>query len=262
MFCIFSFCFYSAYSQKKLSGIYHDQDGRTVEIFNDKFLWVEDPYDLATWFGRIRAEATYSWVDDEFIELHSRPPMNSMRIIQSRNVSYDNSISVVVTMPEIRNRKLNVKLSYLRNNEWDTITSVYSRREPSTFIIPNDVRKINLFLEPQQQDAGIIDFESGTGLYSSVLYYKTHDIELIDSVNKIQIEILDVGDPYFGKYYPDGEYVQVSGNTILWRGRIFTKTNLHKQIQYIKEIEKPKWWKKDEKVSDVRRKVRKYLDIE
>ena len=253
-----------AYAQNSLSGVYQDRV-RTIEIFNDKFIWSEDTHDhLATWYSSVWGEATYSWVDEEFIELHAEAPnvelYESMRIIQSKDTSYDNHIKVVLLRSATKN-DLSATLHYWDDGECKTMQPVSSDKESDIFIIPCGVRKIALLLEPRRNNDPIYR-ESGLFFYSSVLHYKTPVIEINDSTNKVEIEINGIDKAYFGRCYPNGEYVQVRGDTIFWRGHVLVKSNLPIMQRYIKEIEKPKWWKKETNVGKVRIKVREYLGIE
>jgi len=264
LFVVLLFNFGSAHAQKSLSGVYQDRD-RTIEIFNNKFIWSVDSRDhLACWYSRVWTEATYSWVDEEFIELHAEAPDialdESMRIIQSKDTSYDNHIKVVLFKSATKN-DLCATLHYWDDDEYKTIQHVSIDNESYIFIIPGGVRKIVLSLEPQR-NSGPIYYESGLFFYSSVLYYKTPVIEIDESANKVKIEIGGMDKAYFGKCYPDGEYVQVHGDTIFWRGHELIKNNSFLMQQYIKEIEKPKWWKKETNVGKVRIKVREYLGME
>ena len=263
LFAVFLFDFVLAYAQNSLSGVYQDQ-GRTIEIFNNKFIWSEDTYDhLANWYSSVWAEATYSWVNDEFIELHADMPNialdESLRIIQSEDASCGNYIKVVLR--SATKNDLCATLHYCDDSECKTMQPVSSDKESDIFIIPCGVRKIALHLEPRQNSDPIY-YESGLFFYSSVLHYKTPVIEINDLANKVEIEIKGMDKAYFGRCYPDGEYVQVHGDTIFWRGHVLVKSNLPIMQQYIKEIEKPKWWKKESNVGKVRIKIRKYLGIE
>ena len=264
IFAVFLFDYALAYAQNSLSGVYQDQD-RTIEIFNDKFIWSENTHDhLATWYSSVWAEATYSWVDGEFIELHAEMPNitlhEAMRIIQSKDASSGNHIKVVLLRSATKN-DLCATLHYWDDRECKTMQPVSSDKESDIFIIPCGMRKIALFLEPRRNSDPIY-CESGLFFYSSVLHYKTPVIEINDSANKVEIEIKSMDKAYFGRCYPDGEYVQVRGDTIFWRGHVLVKSNLPIMQRYIKEMEKPKWWKKEANVGKVSIKVREYLGIE
>lgn len=232
----------SLFPQNKISGVYmSDTDtGCQVEIFNNRFLYVENHTDLASWWGEVLAEAEYVWVSDDFIELLAVPPNQvadkSIVTIMSNDSMHIDFTYLTLKMPAGSSRPLDVEISYLQNNNWQTIKTVYyNTMGRKTVLLPNDIRKISLLVKPQKTMPIPADKESG--LYFSAIYYKSSEIEIGENINDIYIDIpaLDAG--FWGRYYINGEYIKVEENKIVWRGRTFYKNTSKESLKYIQFME-------------------------
>jgi len=236
-------CGLSAYLGRDIDGVYSpatDVRGQ-IEIVNGKFRFLERNWGLTTWWGDF-AEASYDWVNDDFIVLHSKQPKTiadeSIETVCWRDSLQANFTVLNLKIPAGSSRPLDVTIYYWVNDSWNwkTLrTAYYNTRGEKSVLLPDSILKISLFVKPQNIDP--ISMDNDTGLYFSSIYYSSREIEIEDGANNVTVEIPAINAGFFGRYHVDGEYVQVKDDALIWRGHTYRKCNTKWCRQYIKSLQ-------------------------
>ena len=241
---IISFFIYAVgYTQtvsESIGGIYvlrNTEPKQHIEIFNNNFLYVAT--DARS--NRLYAEAQFSWLDDDFIELHSNSIKDSLykefSIEQSYDIFKSNELHIKLRLPKIYSSNLNINVRYinekLNGGEWSEFHLICG---PTVyFTLPEYTKKFVLsvaiggrFANP----ANLSWFSDGN------IYYQLPEVIIENNINSIDIKIPWLDQNYFDMYSINGEYVKIEGDKIIWRGQIFEKSHDEQDMRYIKKCEK------------------------
>jgi len=241
-----SYIYISSFAQKNINGVYYDGNGRRLEVFNNKFLYAMSWHDLATWYSDIIAEASFTWVNDDFIELHAVSTKSkidsALSIIKTYNPKQKNGIRVTFSIPELRHRKLKVTIYRTTKNDLNNFRKIRERRFSyqggdgiKTFRFSNKKNWLKFSIVPAYYRPNTID--EGDGYYNSYIEYSIPYEVLGDSINNVAITVTNFDDAYFGRNEINGEYVKIEDDKLIWRGRTYTKGYDKYSTEYIKKKE-------------------------
>ena len=234
-----------AFSQPDINGVYYDNDGRCIKIFERTFSMADEKAKCADDWRYSYAKATYVWENENIFRLqHVRPDSlvyETMKVRQSYDKSITDSICVYFSIPNLRIRNLDIGiLCNMSEDEWSSDLKEYSLiyvggYNKSFIMLPEQTKLIICRIVPEEMQMPSID--SITGFYNSYTTLKIHRIDIAHGINRIDIEIPNLDDGYFGRYYVNGDYVRVVGDKLYWRGRVFEKSYDPEDIRYIEEKE-------------------------
>jgi hypothetical protein len=222
LLCLFICFSLFTFGQKDLSGIYCNESGMCIKIENDKFYFIVEQGYSIFWSNDTLAEATFKWIDDNFIELNSIPPYilvkKDFKMIQSFDSTINDSVKLSFSIPyQIGDLDINV-----RTDSHKTFRLNYSEYNGNReLMLPHDTRTIHFTIYPQEYRPS----HSFEGLYYGTLYYapRVENYLIEKNINHISIEIPAIDDSFFERYYIKGEYARISGDTITWKGEVFIK---------------------------------------
>ena len=219
---IISICLYYSFilplhAQNDLSGTYYSASGTKIEIFGDRFNYIEHQHYCPVWHNDTLAKCSFKWVDSNFIELNSTSPnnieLNGLIINQFQDSQINDSIKVSFQIPYNRNLKIEIFSDGL-----NTFSFIYSKIDREV-MIPNNVKKISFQIIPESISPHTPDFRHyGIIGFNSFLEYPINS-----NINHISIEIPAMDDSYFEKYYIKGDYAMIFGDTIIWKGIRYKK---------------------------------------
>ena len=226
-----------------LSGVYYDNTGRRLELFNDKFLFVAHPDSSWQWYDTIYAEATYSREDEQFIQLHAESPYAKIeRTIEYSSMideSKPDSIDFYLNLPNIGKLKLKGKIRAIADfshTDYYCINFDYSPGDTIQTKLPpgKQILKIELYLAEPITPIPPDSVEN--------IHFGPCNIYLIfiipeDNTSQYSVTIPGLNPSYFGRYSVNGEYVRIKQDTLIWRGRTFVKSKLPRDIEYIADKE-------------------------
>lgn len=220
------FCVLFCYSQSNINGVYTDNGRGHIEICNDKFIYAERLWGPARWWSEEFASATYSWIDDKFIELHDTASKividKFLEIKQFKDESLKKKIKISISIPDLTYGDPILNILYTSGSVLRTKEITYKCGDKYNYVIlPHHPDTITIFIKPKFIFP--IPPDTHTGFYDSYVYYKLPTIRIEQDINSIEIIIPMFNPGYFGKYSVNGEYAEIDGNKIVWRGRVFTK---------------------------------------
>ena len=229
-------CSKFSYARIDLDGVYYDNEGRRLEIYGGEFIFVDEN---GSWYAENYAKANYIWINGHIIALRHDVPDSvvtaNMTVVEIIDSSLNLSTKTVsLHLPDIKKRELCISMAagidgevyrYIYNGEHDDWVTIN---------MPLNVEKIFLSIYPLNKLPVTVDLQSG---YYNSYYSFCSVINLKNSYNKVEIEIPNLDDGYFGRYYVNGDYVRVVGDRLYWRGRVFEKSYDPEDIRYIEEKE-------------------------
>ena len=242
--------YFESYADKYIDGVYYNDGGIRLEIFDDRFIFVANTH-LGNSGPIILTEASYVWSNNNFIRLVQSPNKlidESVKIVQSRDSTVKDSIKVTLLLPNLETSCMDIKLIVKFNNGrsywdgpwWQTYKFVPAdKNDYKCVMVPlftNLPLSLDVFIAPSTLKPVSVDY--GSGYYSSFYNY-SYSIKWYNKIglNRIDIEIPNLDDGYFGRYYVNGDYVRVVGDKLYWRGRVFEKSYAPEDIRYIEEKE-------------------------
>ncbi len=236
---LFATLFYNVIcAQHDISGVYFErQSNDRIELSHSQFKFIK--YDMFNrYIDFVYANATYRWIDDEFVEFQSQCPKNvvdsTLKITQTYNGSIKNKKkrNVKLTLPNIHYASLyTVRLYYDMGKRYQTkwkMENMYLDSSPNEnrreFILslPWNAKKIFIIVQPSDIYANIRPFDR---LYDSYVLYEIPEFWVDYNANCIEINIEGLEDGYFGNYWINGEYAKIEKDKIIWRGKVYDKQN-------------------------------------
>ena len=230
-----------SYAGHNIIGVYYNSNGIRLEVFEDKFSMLHAP-EMTDSIPVIYADASYVWVNDNFIRL-VQPSVKSLidegvRVVQSKDESVKDSILVTLSLPNIKTTgdiATNVVAIFIKdyNSYWDGKgpwwkTYELAWTEDTDYgsvmipLYPNLPVNFEIIISPFKKKTLPVDSESG--YYSSFTSY-SYKLKWRneDEINRIDITIPYLDNYFFGRYYVDGDYVRIEDDKLYWRGRVFEK---------------------------------------
>ena len=242
-----------SYAGHNIIGVYYNSNGIRLEVSEDKFLMLSTT-EMTDSTPVIYADASYVWVNDNFIRL-VQPSVKSqidegVRVAQSKDESVKDSILVTLSLPNIRTTgdiTTNVMAIFIKD-----LNSYWAGREPwwKTYelawtedkdygsvmipLYPDLPVNFEIIISPFKKKSLPVDSESG--YYSSFTSY-SYKLKWRneDEINRIDITIPYIDNYFFGRYYVNGDYVRIDGDKLYWRGRVFEKSTAPEDIEYIEK---------------------------
>ncbi len=227
-----------------LSGVYYDNTGRRLELFNDKFLFVAHPDSSWQWYDTIYAEATYSREDEQFIQLHAESPYAKIkRTIEYSSMideSKSDSIDFYLKLPNIGDIKLDGWLSSeidIEGPAWkshyEDVDFEYVQGDTAPIKLPPGKQILDIYMSLKEPIAPIPpDSIENTNFGPSDVSFESIEIT-DDNTSQYTVTIPGLDPSYFGEYRVDGDFVRIKQDTLIWQGRTFVKSKLQRDIEYI-----------------------------
>jgi hypothetical protein len=160
-----------SFGQRDLSGTYcPDQSMLCIKIENNKFYFIVEQIYPAFWCNDTLANATFKWVDDNFI-VNSTPPyilaQKGFNIVQSFDSTIQDSIKVSFSIPNFSEcgGDLDIRMSADYRHFKLNYSEYYNNRE---LMLPNNTRIISFNIFPQDYT----ESHSGGGLFYGTLYFR------------------------------------------------------------------------------------------
>lgn len=242
---LLQFCCYQILAQTNIFGVYSDNNGRRLEITNNKFSFTSNP-DNGTGY-RYYLEAEYVWANDHFISLIQQTPLDmvnsTLEIIQTYDsLIYDNEIRIKLSLPnasENLRSPANNDFGVLcfENDEQSFSGDYVLENDCNEYVIyvPRNTDMIRVIFNPQEISP--IQPDCLDGYYNGYTGYMSRYIYIDANANNVEIISHNLDDGYFSRYYVNGDYVRVEGDRLYWRGRVFEKSYDPEDIRYIEEKE-------------------------
>lgn len=215
----------SAQVRDDLSGVYHSESETYLEIRGDSLKLVE-PASPGIWKETLWAECSFTWVDDNFIELNSTPPWVLVRKGMTINESTEqqivaDSIKLSLYFPNYKSRYKQIGVTLFG----DSGNIGYVEQEfnysdnNNELMLPRSIEWISISIANPGYQGGTIDGLDYGFLSCSVL----SRYEIKDNLSEIKIVVPAVDFAFFQKYYVKGEYARVTKNAITWKGVTYYK---------------------------------------
>lgn len=214
---------------RDISGHYFDETGiYEIEIKDSTFSYIiyQNPM-IRMWENDTLAKCTFSWVDDNFIKINSKPNLDEIcrevTITQATDSMLSDSVKVIFQMPYDR-EGLHIWLTR-KGSGFTTEEDNYSRhvldysQSNNYFLLSGDTKSFSFFIDKDNIYPHGLDGRF-YGLLSFSSYY---DIKTADGANLIMITIPALDNSFFERYYVVDEYVLVKDNSINWKGDTYFK---------------------------------------
>ena len=225
-------CVCAVFGQTDINGIYYDDTGHCIELFNGSFEMVYNKVGCMDRRKESYAKALYFRESDNIIRLqHVRPDSvvsETMTVIQLHDNNQEDSISIHFQIPQICSTNLNIGVwCILSEQEWELdnwryfCSTYHNGHQIDSILLPMQTKKIGFTILPEKLQ--IIPIDSISGFYNSFTKFDSHLIVIEKGMNRIEIIIPNLDDGYFGRYYVNGDYVRIDGDKLYWRGRVFEK---------------------------------------
>ena len=164
------------------------------------------------------AKCTYKRINPEFVELNSTSPnilaLQGFKVSQSSDSTLNDAIKVSFSIPYHRNLlRINVFTDSFQSFRLD-----YTK-DSKDLLLPVNTESFSFYIEPEY----LIPHTPDGHFYGAVGYDSFQEFEIEKNKNHITIEIPALDDSFFERYFVEGEYAKVSGNTITWKGEVFRK---------------------------------------
>ncbi|MDR2407163.1 MAG: hypothetical protein LBE13_03500 [Bacteroidales bacterium] len=208
--------FLSATAQNNIDGIYSDEYGLyelKIERDSLKLIKTDEP----GYPGFILAECGINKIKDDFFELNSISPYNSMmeslKITKITDSIVTDSIKIVFYIPNRNNLKISLFTNTLRRFDLD-----YSEKNKE-IILPNDIKTFSFIISSKN-----IISHNVEGQFFGVKYIDSYiEYKINNNTNYIKIEIPAIDDHFFERYYIKREYARIVNDSIIFKGEVFTK---------------------------------------
>lgn len=224
-------CNFTVFAQKNLDGIYYSSDESYIKIEKDSF-WLIIP-DMNIWHTEIMAKGTIKPVGKSFIEINTEDPhrdiLTNMKIVQTIDSIVKDSIEVEFHIPLFDSEVIiNLFTSFCEEDSpkyyhadmHKTFSISYSSCN-QRIILPANVVTIRGFsIKPKN----IIVHNLEGYFYGINYYYYRKAFYLQKDVNHIDIYLPTMDDAFFEKYYIIGDYAQIKGDCIIWKGTEYRKS--------------------------------------
>lgn len=216
-----SLCFWISmtlpiYAQNNISGTYYDEYGNFIEI--DKNLMKLIRKETPGYPGALLAECSLKWIDKQFIELNSTPPIQiahkGFEMIQfCDSTIMKDSVEVSFFLPYHDPLQIVV----FTDNTYKSYDLNYSQNNRS-IMLPKGTTSISLSISPGKY----LPIHSADGLFYGILYLILN-YNLEEKVNHIDLKFPAIDNSFFEMYYVKGEYARVWKDTITWKGIVYKK---------------------------------------
>ena len=202
---------------------YNDETGREIVITDSLFYYIEKHPSYPYWYNDTFAVCTFKRVNNDFLELNSQNPYQTIasgyKVLRS-TVEYlsKDSLEISFQIPYDRGELI---ISIIPTNIFPikNYDFIYSQSNNS-IIIPQKIKDFTYSIMPDDRNAIVHDVR---GMNYGILFIASESITLGSDINYIEISIPSLTNSFFEKYYVKGEYARIIGNKIIWKGRTFTK---------------------------------------
>lgn len=214
------FIFYSLIitAQNKLYGRYYSESGTYFEIKDDKFKLIMPNSAMNGFYSETLAEGSVKYINSSFIELNSLispiyEAFRTLKISQSKQGFMNNDIEVKFLIPHKRDSLRII----IYTDKFKTFKFSYSDHNKS-IIIPKGVNSFSFMIEPEN-----IMTHNFDGTYYGVLSLNSLEYNIEKEINLIEVNIPDLDDSFFEKYYLKGDYARIVDKSIIWKGEVYNK---------------------------------------
>ena len=220
----------NGYCQRyNISGVYSYLDLEYLKIDKNKFeiifdsMWYDN--DSIASFGEIE------YIDEKFIKLTSDrsfywSPYESLVIYESQGNSLTDSLRIEFIFPYSNEIEINIRLN-ISSFQTTTSSKILTVPLSSLFYFPNEqIKKFSFLIYNKDirkdgswgDSFSVICFPAFPAFPNSISYELKNK-----NTNVLVVEIPDLTNSYFARYFINEEYAKVEKDKIIWRGRVYEK---------------------------------------
>lgn len=164
------------------------------------------------------AKCSIKRIGDNFIELNSEHPVDivrkSMRIVQEYDSTLIHNKQVVFDFP--CQRKVEIEVI---TNKFKHLNLEYSSHNRS-LILPVQTQSFSYIIYLKELPMPIL----GSVCFGIIQYDPLQEIKFEDDKNIIHIYLPAINDTFFERFFIQGEYAIICGDSINWKGNVFIKS--------------------------------------